>query len=123
MERHPAIKLILRRETVLTVFVLSAVVSTAVTDFDASGENTVLPLLSLVVFPVLAWFTHKRALLATWCTVLLLIMTGSGFIYDAFIDLMKSDEPSVFLSLFSITFGIYLTWGALLLHRERHGRD
>lgn len=123
MERHPAIKLILRRETVLTVFVLSAVVSTAVTDFDASAENTVLPLLSLVVFPVLAWFTHKRGLLATWCTVLLLIMTGSGFIYDAFTDLMKSDEPSVFLSLFSIILGMYLTWGALLLHRERHGRD
>lgn len=123
MERNPFVKLILRRETILAAFVLSAIVTTLNTDFSSTGENRILPLLSLAVFPLLAWFTHKRALLATWCTVLLLLMTGSGFLYDAFVNLAKSDDPAVVSSLLRIIFGTYLTWGALLLHRERHLSD
>ncbi len=123
MERNPAVKLILRRETILVAFVLSSVVSAVTADYGSEADGTILPLLSLGVFPVLAWFTHKRALLATWCTVLLLLMTGSGFLYDAFLDLAKGSNPSVIYSLFRIMLGVYLTWGAVILHRERHGRD
>ena len=89
----------------------------------ATGEEYILPVLSLLIFPMLAWFTHKHALLATWCTVLLLIMTGSGFLYDAFVNLAKSGDPDFLPSLFRIVFGTYLTWGALIIHRERHTRD
>lgn len=123
MERNPIVKLILRRETILVAFVLSAIVTTVNTDFSATGEEYILPVLSLLIFPMLAWFTHKHALLATWCTVLLLIMTGSGFLYDAFVNLAKSGDPDFLPSLFRIVFGTYLTWGALIIHRERHTRD
>jgi len=123
MERNPVVKLMLRRETILAAFVLSAIFSTLNTDFSATGEQYIMPLLSLVVFPLLAWFTHKRALLATWCTVLLLIMSGSGLLYDAFVNIAKSGNPDYLASLFRIVFGTYLTWGALILHRERHTRD
>ena len=123
MEWQAALKILVRRETILVVFVLSAVVSTAAEDFGAIQENSILPLLSLAVFPVLAWFTHKRALLATWCTILLLLVVGSGFLYDAFLDLAKAQEPAVLLSLLRMVLGVYLTWGALILHRERHGGD
>jgi len=123
MKENRFLNLILRRETVLVVFVFSAVVTSLTTDFGAQEENKILPLLSLIIFPALAWFTHKRALLATWCTVLLLIMTGSGFLYDAFLNLTKSDDPAFLFSFFRILIGVYLSWGALILHRERHAGD
>lgn len=116
------LELVLRRESVLVVFVVTAVAKTLFTEFAAAGEGRLLSILSLIIFPVLAWFAHKGFLLATWCTILLLIMTGSGLLFDAFNALQANGEGYPLL-LFKCVVGIYLTWGALVLHRKRHARD
>lgn len=115
--------LLMRRESVLVAFVFSAIAASLMTDYGADKDNTILTILSLVTFPLLAWFTHKRLLLATWCTVLLLLISGSGLLYDGFTDLTQSASPAYGLFIGRILLGIYLTWGALIIHRERHLQD
>ncbi|QGY39774.1 hypothetical protein GM415_06445 [Pseudodesulfovibrio cashew] len=115
--------ILLKRDTVLLAFVVTGIANTLATDFGASSEKTLLSVLSVIAFPLVAWFAHKRQLLAIWCTVLLLIVTGSGFLYDAFSGLKQGADVSYAVMLLKTVAGIYLTWGALLLHRERHIRD
>lgn len=123
VERNSMLAALMRRETVLSVFVFTTVVSTLLSDFGVAGENTWIKLLSVVVFPLLAWFTHKRYLLATWCTILLLIVTGTEYIYEGFMTLRHGMDESFAMLIIKTLVGIYLTWGALLIHRERHVRD
>lgn len=118
MNSNPAIEFILKRETILVAFVVASV-STAF--IDAMGdESWVRFVLALVVFPTLAWFTHKKQLFVTWTTILLLIFIGSGYLYDSFSRFAGESSGSLALDLFKVIAGIYLTWGALIIHRERH---
>lgn len=123
IERSRPLSFIMRRETILSVFVVSAILSTLLGESGAHQSTTLLTVMALVVFPLLAWFTHKRQLLATWCTILVLIMYGSGFLHDSFVSLTDDNEANILVLILKGLAGIYLTWGALILHRERHVRD
>ncbi len=114
----------LRRETILAAFVLSGLV-TAIIDGMRVGtqEVWITGLVTIVTFSLLAWFTHQRRLLATWATILVLIVTGSGYLYDSFNSLAHASEGMVLVDIFKVVAGIYLTWGALIIHRERHAGD
>ncbi|MGL1861144.1 MAG: hypothetical protein OCC46_01320 [Pseudodesulfovibrio sp.] len=114
----------LRRETILAAFVLSGLV-TAIIDGMRVGtqEVWITGLVTVVTFSLLAWFTHQRRLLATWATILVLIVTGSGYLYDSFTSLTHASEGMVLVDIFKVVAGIYLTWGALIIHRERHAGE
>lgn len=117
------LRLFTRRETILLAFVI-VTVCTAVGDIMAGVPDAWLTGISaVVVFGLLAWFTHQRQLLATWCTVLMLIVVGSGHLYDSFVAFNGSGDASIGLLILKGIAGIYLTWGALIIHRERHIRD
>lgn len=117
------LRLFARRETILLTFVVATIctaiggIAEGVTDAWFTGIG------SVVVFGLLAWFTHQRQLLATWCTVLVLIVVGSGHLYDSFLALTGPEVTSFPMLILKGVVGIYLTWGALLIHRERHIRD
>ncbi len=113
----------LSRKAILAAFVLSALVS-GLTGAVAGAENSwSLAGLSVAVFAVLAYFTYQRQILATWTTILVLLVNGSGFLYDGLTVLVGNREgPWAFVPV-QIVVGVYLTWGALVLHRERHIED
>jgi len=112
---------LLRRETILVVFVLAALVI-GVMDGMAGGsrESWTFGIATILVYATLAWFTHKRQSIATWATVLVLLVTGSGYLYDGFVALTQNSEANMLGMVCKAVVGIYLTWGALIIHRERH---
>lgn len=113
------LEIILRRETILIAFVV-ATIADAVLDAVADRGGWFRVCLSVFAFPTLAWFTYKRQLIVTWATILLLLLIGSGYLYDSFTALAGPATAPFAVHLFKIAAGIYLTWGALVLHRERH---
>ncbi|MDC0336457.1 hypothetical protein OAN24_06160 [Pseudodesulfovibrio sp.] len=125
METLPGIfAFILRRESILVAFVGSGIVSAIIDGVRIGTQDAWLfGALTVVVFGLLAWFTHQRYLLATWSTILVLLTTGAGYVYDSFNSLTHASESMLIVDLFKITAGIYLTWGALIIHRERHAGE
>ena len=118
MKENRAIEFVLRRETILVACVVASVTTTLL---DAiGGASWMRFVLALFVFPVLAWFTHKKQLFVTWTTILLLLYIGSGYLYDGFSRLGGDGTGPLVLDLFKGVAGVYLTWGALIIHRERH---
>lgn len=115
---------LLKREVILAIFVLMTLV-VGISDGAAGGsrESWTVGILTILVYSTLAWFTHKRRLIATWATVAVLIVTGSGYLYDGFVGLVQGSDASFITLLGKALVGIYLTWGALLIHRERHLTD
>ncbi len=121
MRENKIIQFLMRRETILAIFVLTSVTTAF---FDTANDDTWLrAVLAVVVFPVLAWLTHKRSLIPTWTTVLLMLLVGSGYLYDSFNNLAGPGEGTLSVDLIRIVAGVYLTWGALILHRERHAGE
>jgi len=117
---HAVIAFIMRRETVLVAFLLSAVVNTFLSGSSTLTSGVLDTEISVAVFGLLAWFTYKKRLLATWTTILILLVYGSGFLYDGFNVLIGKTDGDFVVNLVKIMVGIYLTWGALIIHRERH---
>lgn len=111
----------LRRETILAVFVVAILISGLFGELKAGTENGWLTgILPVAIAATLAFFTYKRQLLATWATILVLIITGSGYLHDSFTGLTSDAEGDFFSLAVKALAGIYLTWGALIIHRERH---
>lgn len=115
------IEFIMRREAILVAFVVAAV-TTAYVD-SVSEESWLRFGLAIFAFPVLAWFTHKRQLFVTWTTILLLLLIGSGYLYDSFSGLAGQGTGSWLVDFIKVSAGVYLTWGALIIHRERHAGE
>ncbi len=110
-----------RRETILTVFVCMAVImGVAHGIVGGSWEGWLFGLLTILVYSALAWFTYQRQALPTWVMIGVLIITGTGYFYDSLVALMHGSNEGILLLLGKAAVGIYLTWGALILHRERH---
>lgn len=110
--------LLLRRETILIAFVVATILDACI---DAITDGSWFRVcLAAVVFPTLAWYTYKRQLIITWTTIVLLLLIGSGYLYDSFSALAGAGSEPAAIHIFKIVAGIYLTWGALVLHRERH---
>lgn len=112
---------LLRRETILVIFVLATLV-VGVMDGISGGsrESWTFGIATILVYGTLAWFTHKRQSLATWVTILVLIVTGSGYLYDGVVALTQGSDVSLLGMGSKALVGIYLTWGALIIYRERH---
>ena len=112
---------LLRREVILAIFVLSTVV-VGLSDGASGGsrESWTVGILTILVYSTLAWFTHQRWLIATWATILVLLATGSGYLYDGFVGLTHDSEAGFLTLIVKALVGIYLSWGALIIHRERH---
>ncbi|MEF2229849.1 MAG: hypothetical protein V3571_02890 [Pseudodesulfovibrio sp.] len=113
-----------RRDMILVAFVLSAPLSGLVDALKGAEGPWRLAALSVAVFLALAWLTRQGRRLATLATVLLLLLEGSGFLYDGLSGLFGQDArlPGALLPLL-VAAGAYLTWGALVLHREQRIRD
>lgn len=115
MDRERLYSLLVRRECILVLFVLSALLNALTGSSDAR-----VPVAGLIFFPLLAWFAYKRKIVAIWTTVLLLLFIGSGFLYDS-VSVFADEGVSFSLLLaLKLVLGVFLTWGALILHRERH---
>ncbi|QJB55810.1 hypothetical protein [Pseudodesulfovibrio sp. zrk46] len=110
-----------RREAFLLVFVAVAFAMGISDGIDGQGWG--FGLLTIAVYTTLAWFTHQRRHIPTLMTILVLILTGSGYLYDSFTSLTMSADPNILLMIFKGTVGVYLTWGALIIHREHRIRD
>jgi len=113
-----------RRDLILCAFVLSAPLGGLVDALRGAEGPWALAGLSAAVFLALAWLTRQGRSLATLATVLLLILKGSGFLYDGLSGLFGRESllPTPLLPVLVVA-GAYLTWGALVLHREQRIRD
>ena len=111
------------RKAILAAFVLSAFLTGLASSLAGAPDAWPLAWISAVVFAVLSWFTWQHQLLATWATILVLLVNGSGFLYDGLTVLFGNREGHPALIPVQIVAGAYLTWGALVLHRERHIED
>ena len=113
----------LDRRTILAAFVLSAFLTGLASSLAGAEDAWSLAGISAVVFAVLAWFTWQQQVLATWATILILLVNGSGFLYDGLTVLFGHRGGHPALIPVQIVAGAYLTWGALVLHRERRIED
>lgn len=112
--------LLLHRITILIVMVLTAIIM-ALTDGFAqnTGEGWFGAGLTIFVFTALAWFTYEKKPIATWMTVLVLLFKGSDLLYDCMVEVAGEMHSSFFVLILKGLAGIYLTWGALVIHRHR----
>ena len=113
-----------RRDLILVAFVLSAGLGGLVDALKGADGPWGLAGLSALVFLALAWLTRQGKPLATMVTVILLLLKGSSFLYDGLSGLFGQETllPTALLPLLAAA-GAYLTWGALVLHREQRIRD
>ncbi|WP_419786273.1 hypothetical protein [Pseudodesulfovibrio sp.] len=113
---------ILHRDTILAAFVLSPLLNGAVAML-AGTPDWPFAWGSVAIFAVLAWLTRQGWGLASWATVLLLLYAGTNQLYYGLNGLVhKSQLPGWLLPILVVT-GAYLTWGALVLHRQKRFRD
>lgn len=121
---NPLLNLMLRRETVLVVFLIVALITGLATAMHAAtGGAWAVFLLSMVVYGVLAWFTRERQTLASWALIIILLVKGSGLLLAAFSAFRDASADPALVSVLKGMAGVYLTWGALVLHRERRIQD
>jgi len=113
----------LRRTTILALFVITALLGALSAPAGQEAHGALYGILACIVLPLLAWFTYKRQLLATWCTVVLLLINGSGLLYDSILGVTGRMDISFLMIGIKGLAGIYLTWGALVIHRQRHIQD
>ena len=113
----------LDRRTILAAFVLSPLLSGVSGSMTGGAGGWSLVEISIPVFAVLAWFTWQQQVLATWATILILLVNGSGFLYDGLTVLFGHRGGHPALIPVQVVAGAYLTWGALVLHRERRIED
>lgn len=106
-----------QRNIILLMFVITGISSSLGFPVDTWDYSQ----LGVIVFPIIAWFAYKRQSLAMTATILLLLIMGSGFLYDGFLALVGKGDEFGWIHLVKSVTGIYLTWGALVLHRERRG--
>jgi len=113
---------ILRRDAILIAFVLSPLLNGAA---DALGGRPDWPLAfgSAAVFAVLAWLTRQEWGLATWTSVVLLLVEGSNMLYEGLTGLLRDSTLPGWLLPPLVLAGAYLTWGALVLHRHKRITD
>lgn len=110
----------LRRNTVLMVMVAAAVITGLVDGFSrGTGEAWFSSAVIIFVFSALAWFTREEQPVATWTTVICLLLKGSDLLYDAFLGLTGRTEDSILILIAKGIAGAYLSWGALVVHRAR----
>lgn len=114
---------LLRRNTVLIVMVVAAVV-TGLADAISlgTGRGWFNAAVVIFVFSALAWFTYTKQPVATWTTVVLLLIKGTDLLYDAVLGVTGANPESAAVLIAKGLAGIYLTWGALVVHRDRPTR-
>lgn len=112
---------LLRRNTVLIVMVVAAVVTGLADGFSqGTGRGWFNAAVVIFVFSALAWFTYTKQPVATWTTVVLLLIKGSDLLYDAVLGVTGANPEPVGVLIAKGVAGIYLTWGALVVHRDRY---
>lgn len=114
------LEIMLRRNTVLVVMVIAGVVFGLLDAFaEGSGQGWFSAAVIIFVFSALAWFTYDQQPVATWTTILVLLIKGSDLLYDCILGFAGKMDGSLVMFLLKGLAGIYLTWGALVVHRER----
>lgn len=111
---------LLRRNTVLMIMVAAAVITGLADGFARNtGEAWFSTAVIIFVFSALAWFTYTEQPVATWTTVLVLLLKSSDLLYDAALGLAGRVPEGVFIIFAKGLAGAYLGWGALVVHRNR----
>ncbi|GAB7021816.1 hypothetical protein [Salidesulfovibrio brasiliensis] len=114
---------LLRLEVILAAFVLQPATRLAVSLLAGNMDVAESQTLALTVYVVLAWFTWKRQVVATWGTGLLLIINGALNLVAGAAALMAPQAagpaPSLPFVLLNLLVGVYFLCGGVSVLRQR----
>lgn len=115
-----------RPEAFLAGFVLLAVLNALIAWTSPLEENPLdIRLISVFVYSVLCWFTHKKQLVATWVISILMLLSGISALSTSFLNLLAGTEGQIGMKLLNLFVGGYFSYGGLVIFmgRPRKGND
>jgi len=115
---------LLNRRVILVGFVVITTLNTLASFWaGVPAETLAVNVFAVPVYGALAWYAYKRQPVATWMLIVVLILNGSGYLYDGLTNLIALQDGSTIANLLRVVAGMFLSWGMLVIYQERRGQD
>jgi len=114
------LRFLLRRETILIVFLLAKTVDTIITGMTVnSNEAWGIGILAVLTYSVLAWFTYTRQTISTWVLAVVMLFEGIGPLSDSLKNLATSPMQAPVSDMLTLAISGYIVGGALVIFQGR----